>query len=416
MPEEKAPTHALDSLASTGQETSLPHPYTFAADLLKSKFVLALLFFFAIDLLFRVNFRPDRFDLPEHNQIWWSVNGFRHLDHPPDILIFGSSLMISVTNDGDAAFLKQPLDSAVHHSSICLEQHLSQSLKVPISSYSFAVGGQMASDVYAIEKTLVDVAHHPRVIIWGIAPRDLVDAAFDGPSSSDTARYMNKIANARIIPPDHRSLPGYIEGALRNVSYLFRTRTDLNCLKQNCLRQSRTNIENIANKLSPPLFRKSLSLNGEPPQEIEIGDSITPVCSAYPSTIKDNTEEYKKRYNPFKMKHFIEQASYLEKVLSTSKHLSTRVVLVNMPLTSENMRLMPAGVYDSYLSEVRYLAGKYDADVLDLNGAKLFPKQDFSDTAHLNGLGGEKLAKMVAKHLGQYWPKESTPQVKAQCR
>ena len=116
------------------------------------------------------------------------------------------------------------------------------------------------------------------------------------------------------------------------------------------------------------------------------------------------------------MKHFIEQASYLEKVLSTSKHLSTRVVLVNMPLTSENMRLMPAGVYDSYLSEVRYLAGKYDADVLDLNGAKLFPKQDFSDTAHLNGLGGEKLAKMVAKHLGQYWPKESTPQVKAQCR
>ncbi len=52
----------------------------------------------------------------------------------------------------------------------------------------------MASDVYAIAANFVTPQVKPRLIIWGIAPRDLLDAAFPGAVTSDTAQYMNKIA------------------------------------------------------------------------------------------------------------------------------------------------------------------------------------------------------------------------------
>lgn len=361
-----------------------------------------------------MNFRPDRFDLPEHNEIWWSMHCFRQLERPPDLLIFGSSLMLAVTNNGDATYLKQPLDGALHHQSFCLEENLSRHLKKPIRSYSFAVGGQMASDAYAIERTMIDKANRPQLVVWGIAPRDLVDAAFDGAASSDTARYMNKIAGAQIIPPGHRSLPAYIDKAISRLSYLYQMRTDFVCVKQNFLRELRKGLEKIAKPASLPFFQKALDQGGEPPQEIEIGDRIIGVCTHYPETIKDNTREYRKRYNPFKLKTLIEQASYLERFLSLNRELGSRVVLVNMPLTAQNQQLMPIGLYDSYLSELRLLASKYGAEVLDLNSPSIFSSKEFFDTAHLNGLGGEKLARLLSSHLNQTWPNKA--QAKDQCR
>ena len=149
---------------------------------------------------------------------------------------------------------------------------------------------------------------------------------------------------------------------------------------------------------------------------MEIGDSITPVCSAYSDSIRDNSEEYRTRYNPFKLKTFIEQASYLEKFLSLNRELGTKVVLVNMPLTPDNMHLMPAGLYNSYLAKIRSLANKYQAEVLDFNSGTFFSRKEFCDTAHLNGLGGEKLAQLVCNRISQYWQSSNDPSVKFQCR
>lgn len=367
----------------------------------KSTFVVALVIFFLIDTLVRFNFHPDPYELPEHNYIWWAVKGFRELKQTPDILIFGSSLVLAATNNGDAAYLQQPLDAVLHHRSVCLEDGLSGRYHHPLKTYSFAIGGQMASDVYAIDKTLVDGKHRPKVVVWGIAPRDFIDAAFDGPYSSDTARYMNKIANEQVIPPAHQSIPSFIEAALSQVSALFKMRTDLLSSEQAFIRQTRPIRDKIPNQWSLNLACKHYKYGPELSQHLEIGDWIIPVCRSYTTKLKDNSAEYSLRYNPFKIKVLKEQLAYLEKFLRLNQEAGTRVVLLNMPLTNENMALMPKGVYDYYLSEIKRVADAYHADLFDFNNGVFFSRKEFADTVHLNGLGGEKLALLTCNFLGQ---------------
>ena len=49
------------------------------------------------------------------------------------------------------------------------------------------------------------------------------------------------------------------------------------------------------------------------------------------------------------------------------------------------MNVMPSHFYDIYTLHVNELAQKYQAQVVDLNDPKLFPKQCFADSVHLNG-------------------------------
>jgi hypothetical protein len=111
---------------------------------------------------------------------------------------------------------------------------------------------------------------------------------------------------------------------------------------------------------------------------------------------RDNSAEYRSRYNPFKRKTLIQQTTYLEKFLRLANDNNTRVYLLNMPLTSDNLSLLPATAYDQYLHSIEAAAAQYGAVVVDLNRPSLFAKNDFCDPIHLNGNGGMKLCRMVA--------------------
>src|SRR5258708_3142279 len=96
VPEDMERSRSLDSVMARGHSQDqavlndrLPFSFAPRTGILKSNFILALALFFAIDLFARIAFHPDRFNLPEHSQIWWTVNGFKNLDRLPDILIFG---------------------------------------------------------------------------------------------------------------------------------------------------------------------------------------------------------------------------------------------------------------------------------------------------------------------------------------
>lgn len=368
-------------------------------DWIKSRSVGALLLFCLVDMLVRVSFHPDRFDWPAHADIWWTVRGFKELKHPPDILMFGSSLMLSVTNCAEATYLGRPIDRTLHHRSHCLEDTLAKKGQAKVESYSFANGGQMASDAYAIEKALVDRHNRPKLIVWGVAPRDFVDSAFNGPLSSDTARYMNKIAGYPIIESTHRSLTGYLEQFFMKISFLFQNRADLVCVAHNLQRELRSVISSYGVIRPSAIKRKQLELSQATADDVEIGDAIVLPINSYSEKLIDNTKEYRVRYNPFKPRTFNEQLFYLEKFLSFNRSFGINVALVNMPLTGINLALMPDGVYERYLSQMQKIAKGYGAAFIDLNNGDIFTQKEFSDSAHLNGLGGIKLARLVADQL-----------------
>ena len=98
----------------------------------------------------------------------------------------------------------------------------------------------MASDVYAIATNFVSEKYKPRLIVWGIAPRDLIDAAFPGAITSDTARYMNKIAGKDIITEERKTLNSSIDGFLRKFLYIYTARDNFLALLKQSLRKLQT--------------------------------------------------------------------------------------------------------------------------------------------------------------------------------
>lgn len=380
-----------------------------AKTLFATRFIAALLLFFIVDLGIKVCFHPDPFDTPERSFIWWAVKDYRQLKQAPDILLFGSSLMLAGVNVGDAAHYKTPVDTATHHYSSYLAELLKNRYDYSISNFCFAIGGQMASDVYAIAANFVSERYKPHLIVWGIAPRDLIDAAFPGAITSDTARYMNKIARKEIVLEEHKTLNSFIDQFLHRYLFMYTVRDNfLSILKQSMRKlqvQQEAWIASLdcrknADIVPPPgrqkMLRELMNPRDGTMGDIEIGEWLIGASSEPSQTLKDNTGEYLIRYNPFKPRTFATQRNYLEKFLQQQNDLGIKVLLVNMPLTGVNMSLLPAPTYDTYLYTLKSLAKKYNADILDLNGDSRFSQGDFFDTAHLNGLGGQKFIEALA--------------------
>ena len=151
--------------------------------------LIACLGFAFLDTLNRT--RPEnRLASAEKSAIWWATKQFQATQKSPDLVLLGSSLMFAAQNDCDATFFSKSFDAITHYRCDFLESKLSQVTGKSIKTASFVIGGQMATDAYAITSTLLSKEKAPAAIIWGIAPRDFLDATFDHPEETETVRLM----------------------------------------------------------------------------------------------------------------------------------------------------------------------------------------------------------------------------------
>ena len=311
-----------EKVQSTRQFQSEPAKKT----LLTTRFVAALILFFIVNIVVKLGFHPDLFSMPERTFIWWAVKDYRQLGKAPDILFFGSSLMLAAVNEGDATHYRTLIDTATHHYSTYMQELQKQKYGHSISNFCFAIGGQMASDVYAIATNFIDDKFKPRVIVWGIAPRDLLDAAFPGAITSDTARYMNKIANKEIIVDEHKTLNSVVDKFLQKIVFIYRVRDSFLSSAKEIMRTWQVQqlawinslSKGVPSKIEPPPGRQKMLRELMNPRDgnmgdIEIGEWLIGPNAEPSKTLKDNTKEYLTRYNPFKIKTFLAQRDYLEK-------------------------------------------------------------------------------------------------------
>jgi len=116
---------------------------------------------------------------------------------------------------------------------------------------------------------------------------------------------------------------------------------------------------------------------------------------------KDNTREYKKRFASANEKLFANQIEFFDKLLADANANHVKVVVVNMPLTTKNVALMPNGMYEKYMYEMVKRAERGDVSLVDLNSLWVFQDRDFQDTAHLNAAGATKFMELVARSLAR---------------
>ncbi len=312
-------------------------------------------------------FKTDPLDSPNHCWAYWTAKDWQaaqQSQQKPNTVFFGSSLMVAVVNDGDSSFLQKPLDAVKNHRSKYFETYAGKLLGKPISTHSFAIGGQMASDACALFRALPAKADGRPVLVWGVAPRDLVDSSFSDPASTETVRYLDKVTYPQDVLPESKRVWKQLERQIERSIYLYGKRADFQIVERNLAeniieRLTGTTFNTI--KAPQPLLKIAMA---EQPEENSPGQWIVSPYSqkaAQHALWNDNSEEYSMRYRPFKPKVFNNQSQYMDKLLQQAQKMGFSVVLVNMPLMKQNTDLLPAGIYDKYLSRVEELAHKNNA-------------------------------------------------------
>jgi hypothetical protein len=351
-------------------------------------------------------FKTDPTDSPNHCWAYWTAKDWQAAqksERKPNTVFFGSSLMVAVVNDGDSSFLQQPLDAVKNHRSKYFETYAARLLGKPVSTHSFAIGGQMASDACALFRALPAKGEGRPLLVWGVAPRDLVDSSFSDPASTETVRYLDKVSYPQDVLPESKRVWKQIERQIERSIYLYGKRADFQIVERNLAeniieKTLGTTFDTI--KAPQPLLKIAMA---EQPEENSPGQWIVSPYSqkaAKHALWADNSKEYCARYQPFRPKVFNSQSKYMDKLLQQAHEMGFSVILVNMPLTKQNTDLLPAGIYDKYLNRVRELAQKNDAQFVDFNRPGVFSKEDFCDPVHLHGLGAQKFMRKVAEQVG----------------
>ncbi len=341
------------------------------------------------------------YNAAHRSTVFWAAKDFQKEKRAPDITLMGSSLMMAAVHGGDATFENTSQKVALHHKSSLLESLLKNKFQTDYSTFSFSLSGEMASDAYVLADTLLEGEKQPKVIIYGIAPRDLMDNALKSPASTEIFRFVSRVKDPTEVAISARnSFWSVAEYGLEKLSFLYGHRPDFLFLQHEATKGLLCDVgyKDIKDEVHTTFeIRRQAFI--ELPEDSGPNEVLVHPPSASPNEYSDNLPEYRYRYSSFKEKQFKEQVSYLEKLLALGQERGIKIILVNMPLTTDNVGTMPAGFYDRYLKTISELCAKHQSQLLDLNKPEDFPKRYFADSAHLNSRGGERFFEVLSERL-----------------
>jgi hypothetical protein len=333
--------------------------------------------------------------------VWWNVRDFHNTKQAPDVVLMGSSLMMAAFHGADAATLNVAQNAAFHHTCVLFERLLKVRFGKDYKSFVFALGGEMASDAYAITDSLLKGDKKPGAIIYGIAPRDFMDHSLNSAASTEIFKYMSRLGDLSPVAQESRgSLWEMGEYYLARLSFIYDHRPDFIYVQHrlsNEMARKFCGYKEMDLKQAPIEIRKQAFT--ELPEDNAPNELMICPPSKSDEIFHDNSDEYVYRYKKVSQKQFKGQLQYLERMLKTAQERNIKVILINMPLTELNVSLMPTGFYADYLSKVQTLAKKDNALMLDMNNPKIFPKRYFSDTVHLNVPGGKHFIEVLTDML-----------------
>lgn len=387
-----------------------------------SRFVIALLFFLSIGFLTVKVIEPikDRNILTDSQEkTWteWALTDFnRQKNSPAKIVIIGSSLVLTPVNLADAHFHNRTINGALHHKSDLLSSLMSKQSNNEAENFSFALPGLMPSDAYLITKLLLTGKDHPKLLIYGVGPRDFVDNLLASPASTDPYRCLSKYFSAEdkdgaIYLYKGKDWQSHLDYFLaqhfpiygqRNEILAFCTKQGQRLYKQaGPLIDGRDEPSTSANEAILANIHNLLpSYN---PMTIAVNQALfQPKVQLDPDRLTKNLDEYRVRYGKINWDTFTCQSSFFVDVLKTAEDNNIKVLVVAMPITSVNRDLLPEYISALYKDNLQVLSKSFGAHFLDLDDVNCFNDQDFGDTVHLSTTGSIKMIKLIADYIAEH--------------
>jgi hypothetical protein len=371
--------------------------------------LLAVCLFVCVNFAFAVYIKyahVSRLQMATRNWSWWATTELLSHKEPVDVLLMGSSLVQRLLDEGEATYMNKKINGVTHRNSLVLEDALSGIFHRPVRTWSFAVGGLHASDASLVTTAFLKGEHQPAAIVYGIAPRDLMNNLLASPCATDTFQLVTHVSDQRDIGLKSRSSNAerfdyLVSSGLNSVLPMFDFHAELSqCFRRDYKKGTDKLVNNFVPTPVNPFGTLDMIRLHMSPEECEGELPISPFNPAFP-THEDNKSTYLFAYKPFRAKFYNLQKDFLERMLQTSAERGIQVVFVNMPLRADNFEAMEPGFYDLYKKDLCALASKYHADFIDMNRPQTFAYADFSDQVHLNGAGAVKLAQTMAPELGK---------------
>lgn len=315
----------------------------------------------------------------------------------PRVILLGSSLMVAPTLQAEAEFQKQPLkrfhqrnlDSFAENLNAAIKNESNQ--KVAVRSYLLAVGGEMASDALILLKALTaDSSFAARnadtYVVYGIAPRDFHDNLFPRVDASASFKTFADLTDLPALFAAEPSLTDVdkLSACGERLSSLYRYRNDW----QNLVTiKSKRVIEKCIPAVVFDKYSDSLTLKptkrGLLPGEAVGTPLVVPGAAVDHSDWQTTAAEYRKRYLPASESRLNAQIGYFEQLLSHCKKHDIQLLVVNMPLSQDNMKILPSDFYAGYLARTTALCARYDVEYKDLNQGAMHDNSNFVDSVHL---------------------------------
>jgi hypothetical protein len=334
----------------------------------------------------------------------WAIKDFLGRPKTPDVVFLGSSLMLVPLDGVDADYTGKTIDGAAHHRSLFFEDHFKKYSGKEINSFNFALPGEMPSDAYLITRFLLEGKNAPKVLVYGVGPRDFMDNLLPSPSATDPFQYLSRFGDwsdhAKLIVPD---LQERFNFELSRLIYTYGQRSQL-ALDAN--RIATAVMDRICPK--PPskmtdvevyALRRSIMPDYRPFEVAPNTCLFRPTTEATRPKFLDNIAEYQKRYKTLKTETFNGQMSFLSDILAIAQKRNIHVMLYAMPITDINRSLLSDASWQLYRKRLRSIATTSGASFFDMQESGAFKFADFQDTVHLHSGGGAKLLDLMAQTM-----------------
>jgi hypothetical protein len=366
------------------------------SSIIESPITIALVFILLINgalLLWQPLDKVDPNKLPAtHTWAWWATQEFMHTSPTPPVVLIGSSLVMHSVSRQDADFLNHDIDYVRHHRSDYLESLLKHKYGNDkyAACFNFALPGDLISDDYMIVRTILAGDHAPKYIVLGLSLRDFIDNAVNCVGTTPPFRYLKRFA--KIDDIIDLAMPRFwqqLDYTFGKIFYLWQKKLDLQVFFEE--RAKKLLIAPMAT-LGAPSLLNNLDYRHHVPANLhsEVEEGMAIVKAHEPVTFDPNFADYRRRCGNANWSMFNTQAIFLTKLLELCKERGIKVVLINMPLTPENVAMMPAGSWEKYIQCLTNAASAQGVPFIDFNRDKRFTHEDFYDTAHMNSSGGKK--------------------------
>ncbi|MBS1952810.1 MAG: hypothetical protein JST89_01350 [Cyanobacteria bacterium SZAS-4] len=352
----------------TAVTTKFPSVRARTSDTLRCVTIIALLIFVALNFLIeqthaRVHGEKD-LSLFEENRVINLVSICSKTQNYPDLMLLGSSVMglpfADLTDSRDF----RPFYFVNQFNALLGITHF--------VAINLGTDSAMISDSSLLLQKCVTDKQTPRFIVLGLTPRDF---GAEGRRLQDSYHFSTLVQLGDFMDIQGLYLPSLEEKVnflLEKLVPIFRYRGYV-----------QHKVVQFSNKF----------WHGESAKPIDEPEQIKPMSGKQRGidTWDSMVEQYRKIYAKLRPELIKTQMEFLARFVQKRQTAQTRVLVINMPLSSDNRALLPDSFYEKFRKDVADTVTNNGGVFLDLGSSSEFEHRDFFDCAHLNAQGCRKL-------------------------